>query len=94
MARLTANVILANPANSGSVEFLAEGSTLPEWAEGLVGDHVLDRDEPVGHDAMKVDDLKAAIDERNEGRDESDVIVPDGTRKADLIAALVADDNR
>lgn len=42
MARtLTAGVVLRHPG-SGVVEFLACGTPLPEWAVGLVGDHVLD----------------------------------------------------
>jgi len=42
---------------------------------------------------QKVDDLKAEIDRRNEGREEADLIPSDG-KKADLIAALEADDNK
>ena len=44
-----------------------------------------------GYSAMKVADLKAEIERRNEGRDEADRL-PDDGRKADLIAALEADD--
>ena len=44
------------------------------------------------YSSLKVDDLRAAIDARNEGRDEADLIPSDG-KKADLIAALEADDN-
>jgi hypothetical protein len=39
-----------------------------------------------------VADLKAEVERRNEGRDEADLIAPEGTKKADLIAALEADD--
>ena len=42
MARkLTENVILRNP-DRGDPVFLPAGSEVPEWAEGLVGDHVLE----------------------------------------------------
>lgn len=44
-----------------------------------------------GYDDLKVDELKAEIDSRNDGRDEGDLISTDG-KKADLIAALEADD--
>lgn len=44
-----------------------------------------------GYSAMKVADLKAEIERRNEGRDEADRL-PDDGRKADLIAVLEADD--
>jgi hypothetical protein len=36
--------------------------------------------------------LTKEIDERNEGRDEDDEIVPDSAKKADLIDALLLDD--
>jgi hypothetical protein len=41
---------------------------------------------------MTAAELKAEVERRNEGRDEADRIVPEGTKKADLLAALVADD--
>ncbi|MEU4772961.1 SAP domain-containing protein [Micromonospora sp. NPDC023644] len=45
-----------------------------------------------GYDAMKVADLRAEIERRNEGRDEADLLSLDG-RKPDLVAALKADDD-
>lgn len=44
-----------------------------------------------GYSAMKVADLRAEIDRRNDGRDEADLLSTDG-KKADLVAALEADD--
>ena len=44
------------------------------------------------YSGQKVDDLKAEIERRNEGREEADLIPGDG-KKADLIAALEADAN-
>ncbi|MGW3888895.1 SAP domain-containing protein [Micromonospora chokoriensis] len=44
-----------------------------------------------GYEGMKVADLKAEIDRRNEGRDEADRVSSEG-KKADLVAALEADD--
>lgn len=46
-----------------------------------------------GYDGLKVDELKAEIERRNEGRDDADLIPTDG-KKADLIAALEADDGK
>lgn len=43
---------------------------------------------------MLLDELRAEIDRRNEGRADADLIVPDGTKKAELLAALEADDAR
>jgi len=50
-------------------------------------------DVPKGYADQRVDDLKAEIDSRNEGRDEADLIPATGV-KADLVAALEADDNK
>lgn len=49
-------------------------------------------DEQVGYESQTVDELKAEIDRRNARRETEDQIVPDGTKKADLVAALEADD--
>ncbi|MEU7677874.1 SAP domain-containing protein, partial [Micromonospora taraxaci] len=46
-----------------------------------------------GYEAMKVADLKAEIERRNQGRDEAGRVSSEG-RKPDLIAALKADDER
>lgn len=43
------------------------------------------------YDGAKVAELRAEIDRRNQGRDEASLIPTDGVR-ADLVAALVADD--
>lgn len=45
-----------------------------------------------GAKELTVAELKAEIASRNEGREESDLIVPDGKTKAALVAALEADD--
>ena len=64
-----------------------------ETAERLRSEGWRPADEPAagGYEAMKVTDLRAEIERRNEGRDEADRL-PDDGRKADLIAALEADD--
>lgn len=46
---------------------------------------------PTGYTVLTVAALQSEIDTRNDGR-EVDLITPDGTKKADLIAALQADD--
>lgn len=87
MVRLTANVILAHP-ETGVPEILVMGSDLPDWAVGLVGEHVLEQDGYSGTAA----ELKAEIEARNAARSEDLHIVPASGKKADLIAALEADD--
>ena len=95
MSRLTATTVVLNPI-SGDIETLAEGSLLPEWAAGLVGDHILTEsdDTEAVYESLMVEQLRREIAGRNAGRDESAHVVSDGARKADLIAALIADDNR
>lgn len=46
---------------------------------------------PEGYAAMKVDELKAEIESRNENRDEDGLLSTEG-KKADLVATLEADD--
>lgn len=41
--QLTAAVLVRNP-ETNKAEVLAEGSELPDWADGLVGDHALSGD--------------------------------------------------
>lgn len=48
--------------------------------------------EPEGYAAMKVADLKAEIERRNDGRDE-DALLPVDGKKAELVAVLEADDD-
>lgn len=50
-------------------------------------------DEQLGYEAQTVDELKAEIDRRNEGRGEDAIDrIPKTGNKADLVAALEADD--
>lgn len=44
-----------------------------------------------GYAALKVADLRAEIERRNEGRDDADLLPLEG-KKADLVAVLDADD--
>ena len=65
---------------AGDVAGAGEGGSAEEHAER-------------SYDDMRVADLKALIGERNEGRGEADLIPDDGV-KADLVAALEADDEQ
>lgn len=53
----------------------------------------LDEAPDTAYAGQKVAELKAEIERRNEGRDEADLIPSDG-KKADLVAALEADDGK
>ena len=62
-----------------------------ETEEAVPGEPVPADDAHADYRGMKVADLRALIEDRNEGRDESALILDDGN-KADLVAALEADD--
>ena len=62
----------------------AAGST-PEADDAASG-------EPGGYEALTKAELVEAIDARNEGREDEAKVSASGSNKADLIAALVADD--
>lgn len=95
MGRLIANTLVRMP-DTGEIVVLNAGEDVPEWALSLVGDHIVDADDDNdaedGYESMTVADLRAEIESRNEGREEADLIPSDG-KKADLVAALDADDD-
>ena len=69
-------------------------------AEGEPTLSVISRDEALAeqqesdYEATTVKELAREVSRRNEGRPDDDLITPDSDRKADLIAALVADDTK
>ncbi|WP_346007460.1 SAP domain-containing protein [Janibacter terrae] len=94
MATVSQNT-LVRKSDTGEVVVLNAGEEVPEWAVSQVGDHLVDADdqgEEGGYESMTVADLRAEIESRNEGREEADLVPSDG-RKADLVAALNADDD-
>lgn len=96
MATLGANVIVVHP-ESGEALILVSGDTVPKWADGLIGEHALVADDAAGassdagYSSLTKAELVAVIEERNTGRDEDKTLSASGN-KADLVAALVADD--
>jgi hypothetical protein len=89
MAVLNGNTIVVNPETGAGVVLLA-GDEVPDWAESLIGDHLVD-DSSAAYESMKVAELKAEIDKRNDGR-EDDALLPVEGKKDDLVAVLEADD--
>lgn len=87
MGRILREAVAVRNPDTGQVEVLLPGTEAPDWAE-IDNEAVF---EPSGYLAMKVDDLKAEIVRRNEGRDDADKLSTEG-KKAELIAALAADD--
>lgn len=93
---------LATPyREDGTRAYLYQGA---EWPDGLRDgetDRFLDLgfiaevggSSSEGYSSLKVGELRAEIDKRNEGREDADLLSTEGN-KADLIAALEADDNK
>lgn len=52
MAKLNANTTLVHPATI-EVTTLAAGEEVPDWAEGLVGDHLVEDEKPKRAPARK-----------------------------------------
>lgn len=93
---------MPDPKTSEPVH-LAAGSDVPGWASDLVGAHLLAEDiaEPeagegdvVDYSKLTVAELNEVIEGRNSERGEGEKLEPAGTKKDELIAALVADDAR
>lgn len=86
MGRLNANTVVMRGYEAVS---LAQGDEVPEWAADQVGEHLLEQQ---GYDTQSVADLKAEVERRNADREDDGKVVPASAKKADLVAALVADD--
>lgn len=82
MAKLTETVVVVNPATGQRVPLLA-GREIPAWAEPLVGGHADGELRDDRYDDLTVADLQGELRARD---------LPTKGRKADLIAALKADD--
>ena len=88
MATLKATTVVAHP-QTGAPTVLEAGSEAPKWADGILGEHLFAVAQ--GYADQKVSDLRSEIDRRNESR-EDDAKIPSDGNKADLVAALEADD--
>ena len=97
MPTLTDTTVVRHPDTLAPV-VLTAGAEVPEWASGLVGDHLIASAEDVPAEAgvdysrMLKADLLQLIADRNAGRDEEGQIVPESDKNDHLIAALTADD--
>jgi hypothetical protein len=70
MATLTENTVIRHP-KTGEPTLLAATGELPDWAIGLVGDHLLDHGGKVPAKGDEVAQLKARIAELEQERAES-----------------------
>lgn len=52
MARLTENTVLVRPGTL-EVVILAAGDEVPDWADGMVGDHLVEDEKPKRAPARK-----------------------------------------
>lgn len=76
----------------GAAEHLVEVAGFAEYTDDTTEASASDDADTTDYASLKVDELNDLIDTRNETRDEDDWIIPDGAKKADLVAALEADD--
>lgn len=105
--RVTATMIVAKvPGAQGGEVYLRRGRFLPESVTakevkrlkelGLIETVTVEAggtgDEPFK--GATIADLTAEIEKRNEGREVDKQIAPKGTKREDLVAALVADDTQ
>lgn len=98
MSRIVKAALVIAKRADGSDVYVYAGSPLPDGlADGeaqrladFLDDDAADEGD---YKALKAPDLKAEIDRRNEGRDDADLIPSDGN-KAELVAALEADDGK
>lgn len=102
MPKLTDNTVVNDP-ETGLPTALLKGEDVPVWAVDQVGDHLVEQDDDGEDDGpdyagQSNTDLEKEIGRRNTDRTGDAVIVPAGTGnagrvvKADLVAALEADD--
>ena len=93
MAKLLTNVAARDP-KTGELKVLLAGTEAPAWAK--IDASRLDApalpDASGGYTKLKAEELKMLIAARNAERDPELAIVPDSTKKDDLIAALEVDD--
>ncbi len=82
MPRLTAGVVLRHP-RTGSPVFLPAGTVCPDWAAGLLGEHVLD--EPVSAEPVSAEPV-----EHEAGMPDLDELDPDDPSRAPDQVALPA----
>lgn len=93
-ARLKYTLVVVHP-DTGMPVALLVGEPVPEWAADMVQPDDYAEESPAGVGGAKPltnAELEAEIAARNEGRADEDLIVPAGKTKADMIAALDADD--
>lgn len=103
---MSRNVDLSKPLNEDEALYLQHRPWLIrdaelqgieiQWPSEGESDESDDTDEEaedeVNYEDLKVAELKAEIELRNEDREDDDKIVPESDKKVDLIAALEADD--
>lgn len=89
----TGAVVPENVYLAESVKNALDAGLLTEVAEEAAPPATETAETPVPYKGVKVDELKAEIEKRNADRADADKLSTDGLRD-DLVAALVADDNK
>ena len=91
MTRLLGNTVLRDPS-TGDLVSVAAGEDVPQWAEGLVGAHLLDTPvetaEPVEQQKADQPDESWTVAELREYAKANDVDLDGATAKADILDAI------
>ena len=83
--KVTANTLLRDPS-TGDLVPVAAGEDLPQWADGLVGAHLLDA--PVEPEKTDEPDESWTVAELREYAKANDVGLDGATAKADILDAI------
>jgi hypothetical protein len=98
MAKLSGNTIVAHPETAVPTVLLA-GEQVPEWAEGLIGDHLIanatdEEDEqapdPDGDDLPPTSGKGSGVEAWAKYADTNGIAYPEGANRDEIIAAVQA----
>lgn len=91
MAKLTGNTIVSHP-ETGVPTVLLKDSDVPDWADGLIGDHLLEGgSEEVDLDAVPPTSGKGSgVQAWQADADHKGIAYPEGASRDEIIAAVEA----
>lgn len=91
MAALSGNTIVAHP-ETGAPTILLKGEDVPDWAEGLIGDHLIEgASEKASEDGMPPRAGKGSgLEAWQTYADDKGIAYPEGATRDEIIAAVDA----
>lgn len=100
MGSLAGNTVLTHPETGAPVSLL-KGQEIPDWADGLVGDHLIEGndDDASSSEATVTPDQKPPTSGKGSGleawqkyADDKGITYPEGANRDEVIAAVEAHD--